>query len=426
MATDNDHDQRVSDARGTHLDFAGFRTRHVQCSMYSSVRVYKHDPDCQHQDEEYAPIESPRLDNPRVEPRELHCEECDRDYPVWVAPSPLWNAVVREPSDAAGRTEPFLCLTCFAMRAERSGVRPLDCRGGAASRSSRSASHARAATRAHAIASSEQFVHKLPGVVPQRYWHLGHSSGSASAGTGFAKGSPGLPEPADGHRFGGAWLRQILFALGPDDPSRRVRRAMARKSGAARAAEGDELELDYAERDGFLTGRNAAIQDWRFRKEQQEGDFQRLVWRLQAKKYWAAKPEERKALIRAYRERWRKEHMDRANESSRKSKAKRRRDPQLRRVEIEEKRAKRAVERQARRAAIVYTCAVCGTQWSPAVGRIPARAPKYCPNGTSCRGRANYQRGKAAGKRWALRTKEHRTDRRASLQTGTDKKEGNE
>lgn len=57
-------------------------------------------------------------------PRELHCEDCDRDYPTWVAPSPLWNEVVRVPADAAVVTEPFLCPTCFALRAERAGIRP--------------------------------------------------------------------------------------------------------------------------------------------------------------------------------------------------------------------------------------------------------------------------------------------------------------
>lgn len=185
---------------------------------------------------------------------------------------------------------------------------------------------------------------------------------------------------------------------------------MSKLSSAARAAEGgDGLDVDYSERSGFLTGRNAAIQDWKFRKEQQEGDFKRLIWRLQAKKYWASKPEERKALIRAYREQWRKKHADRANASSRKSKARRRKDPAAWRAELDAKKEARAVERQARRAATIYTCAQCGSQWSP-VGRIPARAPKYCDH--PCAAKANYQRGKVAGKPWALRTKEHRRDRK--------------
>lgn len=197
---------------------------------------------------------------------------------------------------------------------------------------------------------------------------------------------------------------------------------MARMSSAARSArQDDELEVDYSERAGFLTGRAAAIADWAFRKLQNEGDFKRLIWRLQAKKYWASKPEERKALIRAYRERWRQLHADRHNASSRRAKAKRRKNPAIWRAELEAKREARAIERQARRAATIYTCAVCGTRWSPAVGRIPTRPPKYCPNGTSCRGKANYQRGKVAGKPWAMRTKEHRRDRRAVPEKAEDK-----
>lgn len=52
-------------------------------------------------------------------PREGHCERCDRDYPVWVAPNALWNEVVRSTG-----SEPFLCPTCFALAAEAKGVRP--------------------------------------------------------------------------------------------------------------------------------------------------------------------------------------------------------------------------------------------------------------------------------------------------------------
>jgi len=58
------------------------------------------------------------------EPRELHCEDCNRDYAVWCAPNELWNAVVRVPSDASAVTEPYLCPTCFTLRAEKRGVVP--------------------------------------------------------------------------------------------------------------------------------------------------------------------------------------------------------------------------------------------------------------------------------------------------------------
>lgn len=49
-------------------------------------------------------------------PRELHCEDCDRDYTVWYADNDLWNAVMR-PGGEQSR-EPFLCATCFLIRAE--------------------------------------------------------------------------------------------------------------------------------------------------------------------------------------------------------------------------------------------------------------------------------------------------------------------
>jgi hypothetical protein len=47
--------------------------------------------------------------------RELLCQWCDNDYPVWVAPDELWNQVADE-------NEHFLCPTCFAMLAEQRGV----------------------------------------------------------------------------------------------------------------------------------------------------------------------------------------------------------------------------------------------------------------------------------------------------------------
>lgn len=46
---------------------------------------------------------------------------CDRDYPVWFAPNWLWNKVVRLP-DGSDRW-PFLCPTCFAMKAIEAGVK---------------------------------------------------------------------------------------------------------------------------------------------------------------------------------------------------------------------------------------------------------------------------------------------------------------
>lgn len=59
------------------------------------------------------------------EKRELLCEVCDRDYPIWYAPNPLWNKVMRWPDGReASEKIGFICPTCFAMEAERLGIRP--------------------------------------------------------------------------------------------------------------------------------------------------------------------------------------------------------------------------------------------------------------------------------------------------------------
>lgn len=50
-------------------------------------------------------------------PREGHCEDCDRDYTIWYADNDLWNAVMRASGPPTER-EPFLCATCFLIRAE--------------------------------------------------------------------------------------------------------------------------------------------------------------------------------------------------------------------------------------------------------------------------------------------------------------------
>jgi len=56
------------------------------------------------------------------EPRELLCEICDRDYPVWFAPSDLWNRVIRGGTKGGDEMYAFLCPTCFATLAEIAGV----------------------------------------------------------------------------------------------------------------------------------------------------------------------------------------------------------------------------------------------------------------------------------------------------------------
>ena len=59
--------------------------------------------------------------SPALPPRELHCEDCDRDYVVWFAPNDLWNRVVR--AKYPDGPDPFLCPTCFTVRADKDGVK---------------------------------------------------------------------------------------------------------------------------------------------------------------------------------------------------------------------------------------------------------------------------------------------------------------
>lgn len=59
--------------------------------------------------------------NPSNEPRELLCQICDREYPVWFAPNKLWNAVMRN-SDGTDKFQ-FVCPLCFALEAERAGIK---------------------------------------------------------------------------------------------------------------------------------------------------------------------------------------------------------------------------------------------------------------------------------------------------------------
>ena len=153
---------------------------------------------------------------------------------------------------------------------------------------------------------------------------------------------------------------------------------------------------------GFQIGKNAALLDWQHKREAKE--FQRLVWRLQARKYWAAKDPERKQRIYEYRRQWALDHPERVKEYNAKAKAKRRADPKVRAAEAREKRERRAVQSQKRRARTVYTCIVCGTQWSP-VGRIPSRPPHTCNNGARCKSRLQWLRRKY-GDSW----REHRPE----------------
>ena len=48
--------------------------------------------------------------------RELLCQQCNKDYPVWFAPNELWNAVTDHLEEKPYIQ--FLCPTCFALLAE--------------------------------------------------------------------------------------------------------------------------------------------------------------------------------------------------------------------------------------------------------------------------------------------------------------------
>lgn len=49
----------------------------------------------------------------RIEKREGLCELCGREYRVWAAASPLWNAVIRGGSINGEEDFNYLCADCF-------------------------------------------------------------------------------------------------------------------------------------------------------------------------------------------------------------------------------------------------------------------------------------------------------------------------
>ncbi len=151
------------------------------------------------------------------------------------------------------------------------------------------------------------------------------------------------------------------------------------------------LDADRGYREVGL--REVRFSDWLAKGSAKErAEFKRLVWRLQAKKYWKAKNPDSRARILAYRKRWREENLERWRESIRKAKARgRKAGAKWYRADKKRQRAQRAAAKAARRAATIYVCQnpACGAQWSPAGPRIPARPPKWCS--LSCRGRVVYQ-----------------------------------
>jgi hypothetical protein len=50
------------------------------------------------------------------------CQRCGGANPVWTAPSPLWNAVIREGSINGVETYSVVCPSCFAALAEEQGI----------------------------------------------------------------------------------------------------------------------------------------------------------------------------------------------------------------------------------------------------------------------------------------------------------------
>lgn len=49
--------------------------------------------------------------------KELICQACDQDYPVWFTDNALWNIVTFNTNIH------FLCLNCFAILAEKKGLK---------------------------------------------------------------------------------------------------------------------------------------------------------------------------------------------------------------------------------------------------------------------------------------------------------------
>lgn len=52
--------------------------------------------------------------------RELLCESCDSDYPVWYVANEIWNLIIRD--EKGNESFQFLCPTCFAELANKQFV----------------------------------------------------------------------------------------------------------------------------------------------------------------------------------------------------------------------------------------------------------------------------------------------------------------
>jgi hypothetical protein len=140
-----------------------------------------------------------------------------------------------------------------------------------------------------------------------------------------------------------------------------------------------DLEIDYTERSGFLTGKSHALAEWSHRK---------------------GKKETGKLYARMRTRRWQKNNPERVRANNKKSDKKRY--------------AKRRETRQHLIRGHVLTCAICKTTWC----RIPCRymgpEPKYCLNG--CRKRAPHARVMADPKKRSAAVTRATAWRKANLE----------
>ncbi len=61
--------------------------------------------------------------------RELLCQRCDQEYPVWYGDHFLWNPLADQLTDETGIAVHFLCLNCFATCCNRAVLKGNpDCR----------------------------------------------------------------------------------------------------------------------------------------------------------------------------------------------------------------------------------------------------------------------------------------------------------
>lgn len=120
---------------------------------------------------------------------------------------------------------------------------------------------------------------------------------------------------------------------------------------------------------GYGVGKEAALRDWRHRKEAR--DFERLVKKLRATK-------------------WNREHPERRAEISATHYAK----PGVADQQLAGARARRAKAYRAN--PTIFTCAECGVEWCKAPW-VRGVEPRFC--GDACRQRARYQAKKPGARR---------------------------